>query len=110
MSRFPYLMTTSRFAHYLRAITRDSLGSFKSREECEHSLNAWISQYASDTETLSQAAAAARPLSAASVQVVDDETLPGAFKAIIYLRPRFQIGELDVSFKLVVDLPEAVHF
>jgi type VI secretion system protein ImpC len=106
-SQIPYLMATSRIAHYLKAICRDKIGSFMSREECEKFLNRWINNYVLDLDDATQDAKAKRPLRNARVDVVDDKAKPGCYQAIAYLRPHFQLEELGVSLRLVAELPPA---
>jgi type VI secretion system protein ImpC len=104
-SQLPYLMATSRIAHYLKAICRDKVGSFMSRSDCEKFLNRWIMNYVLNMDEASQEAKAARPLREARIDVVDDKARPGCYKAVAYLRPHFQLEELGVSLRLVADLP-----
>jgi type VI secretion system protein ImpC len=106
-SQIPYLMTTSRIAHYLKSICRDKIGSFMSRGECESFLNNWISNYVLAQDEASQSAKAERPLREARIEVIDDKARPGCYKAVAYLRPHFQLEELGVSLRLVAELPEA---
>ncbi len=100
-----YLMATARIAHYLKAICRDKVGSFMSRGECESFLNTWISNYVLDQDDASQAAKAKRPLREARIDITDDKARPGCYRAIAYLKPHFQLEELNVSLRLVADLP-----
>jgi type VI secretion system protein ImpC len=44
-ARLPYLFATCRFAHYLKCIVRDKIGSFKEREDVQLWLQDWITQY-----------------------------------------------------------------
>jgi type VI secretion system protein ImpC len=106
-SQIPYLMATSRIAHYMKSICRDKIGSFMSRSECESFLNRWISNYVLAQDDASQSAKAERPLREARIDVVDDKARPGCYKAVAYLRPHFQLEELGVSLRLVADLPQA---
>jgi len=107
-SQIPYLMATSRIAHYLKAICRDKIGSFMSREDCEKFLNRWVSNLVLDLDDATQEAKAKRPLKEARVDVVEDKAKPGCYQAIAYLRPHFQLDELGVSLRLVADLPPPV--
>ena len=104
-SQIPYLFATSRIAHYLKAICRDKIGSFVSREECETLLNRWLMQYVLNQDSASQTIKAERPLREARVEVTDDKARPGCYKAIAYLKPHFQLEELGVSLRLVAELP-----
>jgi type VI secretion system protein ImpC len=106
-SQIPYLMATSRIAHYLKSICRDKIGSFMSRSECEAFLNRWISNYVLAQDEATQSQKAARPLREARIQVIDDKARPGCYKAVAHLRPHFQLEELSVSLRLVAELPAA---
>jgi type VI secretion system protein ImpC len=107
-SQIPYLMATSRIAHYLKAICRDKIGSFMSREDCEKFLNRWVSNLVLDNPDATQSAKAKRPLRAARVDVIEDKARPGCYQAIAFLRPHFQLDELGVSLRLVAELPPPV--
>jgi type VI secretion system protein ImpC len=98
-------MATSRIAHFLKAICRDKVGSFASRSECEQFLNKWIGNYVLAQDEASQDLKAKRPLREARIDVIDDKARPGCYKAVAYLRPHFQLEELNVSLRLVADLP-----
>jgi len=105
-ARLPYLFAASRFAHYLKAIVRDKIGSFKSREAMERWLQTWIMQYVDgDPENSSEAIKAQRPLSAAEVTVQEVEGNPGYYEAMFYLRPHYQLEGLKASLRLVSKLP-----
>jgi type VI secretion system protein ImpC len=106
-SQIPYLMATSRIAHYLKAICRDKIGSFMSRSDCENFLNRWITQYVTIDDNASQETKARYPLREAQVEVVDDKARPGCYKAIAHLRPHFQLEEINISLRLVAELPQA---
>lgn len=103
-----YLLCVSRFAHYLKAIARDKIGSFMERGECESWLNRWIKNYTlANPETASFESKAKRPLREARVDVRDDPSRPGCYEAVAYLRPHFQMEELSVGLSLVAKLPAA---
>jgi type VI secretion system protein ImpC len=108
-AQLQYVLTTSRFAHYLRCIMRDKIGSFMSRPQCEEMLNRWLAQYIDiDTDDgTSLEWKAKHPLAEARVDVVEIPGRPSAFRAVVFLRPHFQLDELSVSMRLVVDLPTA---
>jgi type VI secretion system protein ImpC len=104
-AQLPYLMTTCRFAHYLKAMMRDKIGSFFSRDDCWRFLNRWISQYVTQDDNADQATKAQYPLREARVDVEEIKGKPGCYRAIAFLRPHFQLDELAVSLRLVADLP-----
>ena len=101
-------MCTSRFAHYLKAMARDKIGSFMERTDCEAWLNRWIGNYVlGNPETAPDSARAQRPLRDARVEVRDVKGKPGCYEAVAYLRPHYQLEELGVSLRLVAELPQA---
>jgi type VI secretion system protein ImpC len=104
-TQMQYIMATSRFAHYLKSIMRDKVGSFMGREEAQTFLNRWISNYVLATDVASQSAKAERPLRDARVDVVEVPGKPGCYRAVAFLKPHFQLDELSVSLRLVADLP-----
>jgi type VI secretion system protein ImpC len=105
-ARFPYLFPTCRFAHYLKCIVRDKVGSFKERDDMERWLNHWIEQYVeSNPATASEEAKARRPLAAAEVKVEEVEGNPGYYTSKMFLRPHYQLEGLTVSLRLVSKLP-----
>ncbi len=106
-SQLQYMLAISRFAHYLKAMMRDKIGSFMSRKNCEDFLNRWIANYVLLDDDASQAKKAQFPLREARVTVEEIPGKPGAYRAISYLRPHFQLDEIDVSLRLVAELPPA---
>lgn len=104
-TQLPYIFSTSRFAHYLKAMMRDKVGSFTSRVDCERFLNTWISNYITPDDTASPEIKAQFPLRDARIEVVDVAGKPGCFKAVAFLKPHFQLDELTISLRLVAELP-----
>ena len=104
-AQLPYIMTASRFAHYLKVMVRDKIGSFMSRDEAEKYLNRWIMQYVLGNDDAGQSLKARYPLREARVDVYDVPGKPGAYRAVVYVRPHFQLDELTASIRLVADLP-----
>lgn len=105
-ARLPYLFACCRFAHFLKCIVRDKIGSFKERESMEKWLNGWIMQYVDgDPANSSESTKAQRPLAAAEVKVEEVEGNPGYYKATFWLRPHYQLEGLTVSLRLVSKLP-----
>src|SRR5262245_8452164 len=105
-AQLPYLMATSRFAHYLKAIARDWVGGFYERDDLEKQLNKWITQYVLLHDKAGQEIKAKFPLREARIEVRAKEGKPGFYEAIAYLRPHFQLEEVDVSLRLVAELPK----
>lgn len=105
-ARLPYLFATCRFAHYLKCIVRDKVGSFKERDDMQKWLQTWILQYVDGDPThSSEETKAKRPLSAAEVQVEAVEGNPGYYTSKFFLRPHYQLEGLTVSLRLVSKLP-----
>jgi len=102
-----YILATSRFAHYLKAIVRDKIGSFMSRKNCEDYLNRWITHYVLLDDNAGQEMKAKYPLREARVTVSEVAGKPGSYRAVALLRPHFQLEELTVSLRLVAELKEA---
>ena len=101
----PYILACARFAHYLKAIMRDKIGGFTSRQEIERFLNTWLGQYVTSDDSASHATKARFPLREARVQVKEIPGRPGAYTAVAHLRPHFQLEELTASLRLVAELP-----
>ncbi len=107
-ARLPYLFATCRFAHYLKCIVRDKIGSFKERDAMERWLTNWITQYVDgDPANSSESYKARKPLAAAEVVLEDVEGNPGYYSSKFYLRPHYQLEGLTVSLRLVSKLPSA---
>ena len=107
-ARLPYLFATCRFAHYLKCIVRDKLGSFKERDDMERWLTKWIMQYVDgDPASSSEATKAKKPLAAAEVVLEEVEGNPGYYTSKFFLRPHYQLEGLTVSLRLVSKLPSA---
>jgi type VI secretion system protein ImpC len=104
-TQLPYIFAVSRFAHYLKAMMRDKLGSFMSRENCERFLNQWIQNYVTPDDTALPSVKASHPLREARIDVAEVPGKPGVYRATAFLRPHFQLDELSVGLRLVADLP-----
>lgn len=105
-ARLPYLFASSRFAHYLKCIVRDKLGSFKERAEMQRWLQEWVLQYVDgDPANSTEETKARKPLAAAEVVVEEVEGAPGYYTSRFYLRPHYQLEGLTVSLRLVSKLP-----
>jgi type VI secretion system protein ImpC len=104
-SQLPYILAASRFAHYIKAIMRDKIGSFMTRDNVEKYLNTWVANYVLLNDNASQASKASYPLREARVDVYDIPGKPGCYRATVFLRPHFQLEELTASIRLVAELP-----
>lgn len=108
-AQLPHIFSVSRFAHYLKAMMRDKVGSFMSRGDCERFLNQWISNYVTPDDNASQATKAQYPLREASIEVSEVPGKPGVYRAVAFLRPHFQLDEISVSLRLVAELPKSAR-
>lgn len=104
-SQLQYILAVSRFAHYLKSMMRDKIGSFMSRKDAEDFLNRWISNYVILHDDAGQEMKAKFPLREARVDVTDIPGKPGAYRAVAFLRPHYQLDELSLSLRLVAELP-----
>jgi type VI secretion system protein ImpC len=104
-ARLPYMMACSRFAHFLKCIARDKLGSFMEREDCEAWLNRWIMNYVTADAKPSPSEKAKFPLADAKVEVKEIPGRPGAYDAVIHMRPWLQLEELNTSMRMVTRIP-----
>jgi len=104
-ARLQYLMAVSRFAHFLKAIMRDKVGAFMEKGDCQAFLNKWIANYVLLDDSAGQDAKAKFPLREARIEVSEIKGKPGAYTAVAYLRPHFQLEEIAISLRLVAKLP-----
>jgi type VI secretion system protein ImpC len=92
-ARLPYMFACCRFAHYLKCIVRDKIGSFREREDMQRWLNDWIMNYVDgNPQTSSQETKARKPLAAAEVTVEEVEGNPGYYTSKMFLRPHYQLN------------------
>ncbi len=105
-ARLPYMFACCRFAHYLKCIVRDKVGSFRERADMQKWLNEWIMNYVDgDPASSTQETKARKPLAAAEVVVEEVEGNPGYYTSKFFLRPHYQLEGLTVSLRLVSKLP-----
>ncbi len=104
-ARLPYMLNASRFAHYIKSMMRDKIGSFMSQQEVSLYLNAWIAQYVLLSDIAPEAVKASFPLREARIDVSEVPGKPGSYTAVVFLRPFFQLEELKASLRLVATLP-----
>ncbi|MDR1063548.1 MAG: type VI secretion system contractile sheath large subunit [Azoarcus sp.] len=105
-TQLPYIFAISRIAHYLKAILRDKIGSFASRQNVQDYLNKWLAQYVVLDDSAPQEIKARMPLREARVDVSEVPGKPGVYYAVAFLRPHFQLDELTISLRLVAELPK----
>lgn len=104
----PYILASSRFAHYIKVMMRDKIGTFMTRGNVASFLNSWLSDYVLLNDDAPQSVKASFPLREGRVDVAEVPGRPGSYKAVAYLKPHFQLDELTVSIRLVAELPPPV--
>jgi type VI secretion system protein ImpC len=104
-SRLEYVLTKNRFAHYLKCIMRDKIGSFMTRENAEDFLNQWIGNYVLKEDKAGQEMEAKFPLREARVELKEIPGRPGTYSAVVFLKPHYQLDELNEPLRMVVELP-----
>jgi type VI secretion system protein ImpC len=105
-ARLPYIMATSRFAHFLKVMARDKIGSFMEASDCEMWLNRWIQNYVNPMEGAGQESRAKYPLREANIEVREIPGKPGSYNAVAHLRPWLQMEELTTSMRMVARIPQ----
>jgi type VI secretion system protein ImpC len=105
-ARLPYIMATSRIAHYLKVMARDKIGSFMEASDCEDWLNRWIKNFVNANPDAGQEMKARYPLAEAKVQVMEIPGKPGSYNAVAWLRPWLQFEELTASLRMVARIPQ----
>lgn len=104
-ARLPYMMATSRIAHFLKVIARDKIGSFLERQDCEEWLKRWIANYVTTDPHPSDEMKARYPLAEAAIKVEEIPGAPGSYNAVAWLRPWLQMEELTTSMRMVAKIP-----
>jgi type VI secretion system protein ImpC len=105
-ARLPYIMASSRIAHYLKVMARDKIGSFMEAKDCEDWLNRWIKNYVNASPGAGQETRAKFPLAEAKISVMEIPGKPGAYNAVAHLRPWLQFEELTTSLRMVARIPQ----
>ncbi|HVM99758.1 MAG TPA: type VI secretion system contractile sheath large subunit [Caulobacteraceae bacterium] len=107
-ARLPYIFASCRFAHYLKCMVRDWIGSTREAPQLTTDLNSWVLQYVDPQPDFSSDEIKARkPLKAASVEVIPDPENPGYYRGIFRFVPHYQLEGMDVSLSMVSRLPKA---
>lgn len=104
-ARLPYVLASSRFAHFLKVLGRDKIGSFMEAADCENWLNRWISDYVNANDDASADTRAKYPLRDANISVEEVPGRPGVYNAVAWMRPWLQMEELTTSLRIVARIP-----
>lgn len=102
-----YILCVSRFAHYLKAIARDKIGSFRSVEECEEYLQGWLNRYTVANDQVDLETKARYPLREATVSVREQPGKPGSYQCVAHLRPHFQLDQMTTAVRLATEIAPA---
>jgi type VI secretion system protein ImpC len=106
-ARLPYLFATCRFAHYLKCMVRDKIGSSKTKSQLKEWLETWLSQYIDGSpNTSTDEYKASHPLAEGLVEIEENEENPGYYSAKFFLKPHYQLEGLTVSLRLVSRMPK----
>jgi type VI secretion system protein ImpC len=109
-ARLPYIFASCRFAHYLKCMVRDWVGSTREAPQLGADLQSWVMQYVdAQPDFSSEEIKARKPLKAASVQVIPDEENPGYYRGIFRFVPHYQLEGMDVSLSMVSRLPKPAN-
>ncbi len=105
-ARLPYLFASCRFAHHLKCMVRDKIGSMQSRAQLAEWLGGWLLGYVDGSpDTSSEDWKAAHPLEEGRVELQEREGMPGQYEAKFFLRPHYQLEGLTVALRLVSRVP-----
>ncbi len=99
-----YMLCVSRFAHFIKIIGRDLVGSVKTAEECQELIQSWLTGYCVGSDNVTAEVKARYPLREAQVEVKDVAGRPGSYACAIHLRPHFQLDDIAATFRLVTEL------
>jgi len=103
-SMLQYMLCVSRFAHYIKVLARDQVGSFHGAQDCQRLLQDWLVQYVNPDDDASDEAKARRPLREAQVEVQEIPESPGAFQCQVHLWPHFELDDLTAAIRVTADL------
>jgi len=107
-ARLPYMFAVCRFAHFLKCMVRDKIGSFADARAMQMDLQQWILQYVDgDPVNSSESTKARKPLAAAEIVVEEVAGNPGYYTSKFFLKPHYQLEGLSVSLRLTSKLPSA---
>jgi type VI secretion system protein ImpD/type VI secretion system protein ImpC len=103
-SQINSMLCVGRFAHFLKVIGRDRVGSFQTADVIERRLQAWLANYVNSNLGGGRESRARYPLLAGRVSVTERPGKPGVFGCVIQLQPHFQLDDLSATFRLVTEI------
>ena len=98
--QLPWLMLACRFAHCLKVMQRERIGSATSREDLERQLEEWILRYVVDMDNADAATRQSSPLRAARLRVEDVPGASGWYRINLSITPH--VRHLGTAFSLAV--------
>ncbi len=98
------VLCASRFAHYIKVMIRDKVGSFTSAKECQQMLQDWLNQYTTGRDDLAWDALSRYPLRSARIEVREKPGMPGIYTSIIHLKPHYIVDQLVSELRLTSEL------
>lgn len=106
-SMLQHAICAARFAHYVKVMTRERIGSFQTAEAIERSMNDWLLAYCMNNDSAPLGTKAKYPLKEARAEVREMPGKPGHFNAVVHLLPQFQLDEVSTMFRLVTTVAPA---
>jgi type VI secretion system protein ImpD len=103
-SMLQYTLCVARFAHYIKVLGRDRVGSTMTAEACEQFLNRWLINYCEGSDNASHEIKARYPLREGKVEVRESPGKPGSYSCTVFLRPHYQLDDISTGFRLVTEL------
>jgi type VI secretion system ImpC/EvpB family protein len=95
-----YMLCVSRFAHYLKVIARDIVGSAIKPDELQTILDRWIKDYVTPDDHARPEIKAKRPLRQADITVSQDPGKSGSYQCTFSLLPHYQLDDLSAAIRL----------
>jgi type VI secretion system protein ImpD len=106
-SMLPYVLCVSRFAHFIKIMGRERIGSLTTAEEFEAYLQKWLNGYCNSSTRSVSDEQSRYPLREGLVRVKDVPGKPGTYSCSVHLRPQYQFDEVAAAFRLVTELSPA---
>ena len=102
-AQFNTLLCVSRFAHCVKLMGRDMIGSYQDPADVELRLQNWLNSFISGGGLLSPDVTARYPLDEARVEVRERRGHPGVYNCTVHLKPHHQLDDVGASFRLVTE-------
>lgn len=103
-AQFNSMVCVARFAHYVKIMGRDMVGSFKTATEVQRALQSWMRNFTNANTDAGPETMARYPLRSASVAVAELPGKPGVYGCTVHLQPHFQLDDVSASFRLMTEL------